>query len=249
MTDDIVQPLKTDKLSLSARAQQYLLDLIEHGTYEPGEQLPSQSDLAAQLGISRPTLREALLNLEQGGVIVRKHGVGTFVAPGLHRRLESGLERLESVLELASSQGATPQFTQLEVEMGPARSEIADKLELPPGTPVTDVRRVIVVDGKPVAYMVDVVPSTLLAPEEIDDRFNGSVLDLFRQKPEVAPAEAVADIIALNADELLVDKLAVRPGQAVLLLEEVLFDAENRPVEFSQNYFCPDCFRFHVVRR
>jgi GntR family transcriptional regulator len=248
MTADTVQPLKTNKLSLSTRTQQYLLGLIENGTYEPGEQLPSQSDLAAQLGISRPTLREALLNLEQDGVIVRKHGVGTFVAPGLYRRLESGLERLESVLELAARQGATPQFTQLEVKVRPARGDIAEKLQLSPGTPVTDVRRVIVVDGKPVAYMVDVVPSALLSPDEIDDRFNGSVLDLFRQEPETAPAEAVADIIALNADDLLVDKLQVKPGHAVLLLEEVLFDAENRPIEFSQNYFCPDCFRFHVVR-
>ena len=66
----------------------------------PGEQLPAEVYLATQLGISRPTLREALLSLEREGFVVRKHGVGTFVTPGYGRRLESGLECLESVLEM-----------------------------------------------------------------------------------------------------------------------------------------------------
>lgn len=249
MTDDILQPLKTEKLSLSARAQQYLLGLIENGTYEPGQQLPSQADLAVQLGISRPTLREALLNLEQEGIIVRKHGVGTFISPGVGHRLESGLERLESILELAARHGAAPQAADLEVRLEPASAEVADKLQVPEGTQVTDVRRVIVVDGKPVAYMIDICAASRLAPDQINEDFEGSVLDLFRRKPDLELGEAVADIIALNADDLLVDKLKVKRGQAVLLLEEVLFDVENHPVEFSRNYFLPDFFRFHVVRR
>ena len=74
--------LKINKTPLHLQAQQHLLDLIEDGTCQPGEKLPSEVDLAAQLGISRPTLREALLNLEQEDIIVRKHGVGTFVTLG-----------------------------------------------------------------------------------------------------------------------------------------------------------------------
>ena len=249
MTEDGLQPLKVDRQPLAARAQQYLLGLIENGTYTPGEQLPSQADLATQLGISRPTLREALLNLEQEGLIVRKHGVGTFVAPGSGRRLETGLERLESVLELAARQGLVTAMVDLDVREYPAGEEEAAHLEVAGGTPVTDVRRVIVVDRKPVAYMVDLFPSSRLPAGCIDDTFNGSVLDLLRCNPELELAEAVADIVALNASGFLVDKLKVKPGQAVLLLEETLFDVENRPVEFSRNYFIPDFFRFHVVRR
>jgi GntR family transcriptional regulator len=249
MTDDTLQPLKASRLPLSARAQQYLLSLIENGTYEPGEQLPSQADMAAQLGISRPTLREALLNLEQEGLIVRKHGVGTFVAPGSSRRLETGIERLESVLELAARQGLVTDVAGLEVEEREAGEEESAHLRVSEGTPVTEVRRVIVVDGKPAAYMVDLFPSSRLVAECIDDGFQGSVLDLLRCNPDLNLAEAVADIVALNATGYLVDKLQVKPGQALLLLEETLFDVENRPVEFSRNYFIPDFFRFHVVRR
>jgi GntR family transcriptional regulator len=100
-----MQQIKVDKTPLYLQARQYLLSLVEDGTFQPGEQLPSEADLAVQLGISRPTLREALHNLEQEGLIVRRHGVGTFVS----RRtlvLESGLEVLESLESQAHWLGA-----------------------------------------------------------------------------------------------------------------------------------------------
>ncbi len=244
-----MQRLKTDRRPLHLQAQQHLLSLIENGTYEPGQQLPSEADLAAQLGISRPTLREALLNLEQEGVIVRKHGVGTFVAPEYGSRLESGLECLESVLDLAARQGMQVSVGDLQVQEEPADSEVADKLQVTRGTLLTSVRRVIVVDTLPVAYMLDVAPTSIFSPADVDETFKGSVLDLLRQKQDLQIAQAVADIIALNADPFLAEKLGVEPQQAVLLLEETLFDQEGTAVEFSRNYFVPDFFRFHVVRR
>jgi len=244
-----MQQFKTNKLSLPLQAQQYLLGLIEGETYRPGEQLPSEADLAAQMGISRPTLREALLNLEREGIVVRKHGVGTFVALGYGHRLESGLERLESILELAPRQGLRVEFDALQVQKEPASQELGDKLKVAPGTPLTNIRRVIVADERSVAYMWDIVLPSVLPPANVDETFNGSVLDLLKQKRNCQIAQAIADIIALNADTFLAEKLQVEPGQAVLLIEETLFDREGMVVGFSRNYFLPDFFRFHVVRR
>ncbi len=248
MTDNGVKPIKT-KLSLPDQAREYLLGLIEDGTYDPGEQLPSENELATQLGISRPTLREALLNLEQENIVVRKHGVGTFVAPGYGRQLESGLECLESLLELASKQGARVQVADLKVELEPAEADVADKLKVPPGTPVTGVRRVLVLEGVPVAYMVDAALPETLPPTSVDETFQGSVLDLLRQKQGLEISQAVANIVAANAGAFLAAKLQIQSEQALLLLEETLFDDEGNAVELSRNYFVPEFFRFHIVRR
>ena len=243
-----MQRLKINGTPLHLQSRQHLLCLIEDGTYQPGEQLPSEANLAAQFGISRPTLREALLHLEQEGFIVRKHGVGTFVA-GYGHRLESGLERLESILELAARQGMQVGFADLQVQEEPASSELAGELQVTPGTSLTSIRRVIVVDKVPVAYMLDVAPSSILSPADVDKTFRGSVLDLLRQKQEIQVAQAVANIVAVNAGAFLAEKLTIEPGQAVLLLEETLFDQQGDVIEFSRNYFSPDFFRFHVVRR
>ena len=77
---------------------------MQRGGYAPGDRLPSEIELSQQLGISRPTLREALRHLEEEGTIVRRHGVGTFVA--VHRRSSrAGLEVLESIERMAERRG------------------------------------------------------------------------------------------------------------------------------------------------
>jgi GntR family transcriptional regulator len=244
-----MQRFKTDRRPLHLQTQQHLLSLIENEVYQPGQQLPSEADLAAQLGISRPTLREALLYLEQEGVIVRKHGVGTFVAPGYGHRLESGLERLESILSSAARQGMATQMRGLSVEQMPADEELAERLGVAPDTPLTCVRRAIVVKRRPAAYLVDYSPVTVLPPEAIGASFGGSVLDLLVQQNGIRVCESLAEIIAINADVLLAEQLEVEPGQALLLLAETLFTDDHTPIEFSRNYFLPDLFRFHVLRR
>lgn len=241
--------LKIDRRPLHIQARQYLLELIEEGTYEPGQQLPSESDLAAQLGISRPTLREALFNLEQEGFIVRKHGVGTFVAPTYSRRVKSGLERLESILALADRQGMSTEMLRLSVKRVSADELVAEKLALELGAPLTCVRRTIAVDGRLAVFLVDFASPTVLPRDALDESFNGSVLDLLVRRSNVCVREALAEITAVNADALLAGKLEVASGQALLLLSETLFNEELTPIEFSRNYFLPGLFDFRILRR
>lgn len=244
-----MERLKTDRRPLHVQVYEHLLGLLERGDYQPGEQLPSEADLAAQLGVSRPTLREALLNLEQDGAIVRRHGVGTFVAAGYGTQLESGLECLESVLALSARHGIATQVRGLSVEQTPADEELAERLEVDPGAPLTCVRRTIVVGRGNAAYLVDYGPSAILPPETVEPSFNGSVLDLLLARDGVDVHEALSEISALEADEALTERLDVELGQALLLFTETLFNAEGTPIEFSRNYFVPDRFRFHVIRR
>lgn len=238
-----------ERLPLYVQTQNYLLELFEDGTYKPGDQLPSESDLAEQLGISRPTLREALLKLEQDGAVVRRHGIGTFVTTGFKRRLKSGLERLESILQLAGQQNLRVKFDTLQVASEKADQLIADQLRVTPGTPLTTVRRVIALDSTPVAFMQDCVLALVLSPDDIDQNFKGSVLDMLISSRQTQVSHAVADIIPVVADNSLAEKLCVEPGAAILLMEEILFDDESEPIELSRNYFVPDFFRFRVVRR
>jgi GntR family transcriptional regulator len=249
MTDERAQAIKPQRSTLAEQAQRYLRTRIAAGVYHPGEQLPPLVRLAAELGISRLTLREALLGLEREGLILLKHGVGTFIAANFGYQLESGLERLESILELAARQGLQVRFDDLHVAEEPATQEIADLLALSPGAPLTTVCRVIMVDGMPVAYMRDLIPSSLLRSTEVGEGFNGSVLELLREKRDLRQSRAVANIVAINADDDLAGKLRVKPQQAIQLLEETLFDGEGMPVECSRNYFNPACIRFHVIRR
>jgi GntR family transcriptional regulator len=247
--DPSTEPFLTDKRPLHIRVQEHLRTLIAEEAYQAGQQLPPETKLAAELGVSRATLREALRGLEQEGAIVRKHGVGTFVAARYGQRLESGLERLESIPALAAQQGMKVHCKGLDVKQEIADQELADRLQVTPGSRLTSVRRVIEIDGTPVAYMLDVAPVSILSPADVEENFTCSVLDCLRMKQDVQIVHATADIMALNADDFLAQKLGVELEQAVLLMEETLFDKDGAVVEFSRNYFIPDCFCFHIVRR
>ncbi|HEY77328.1 MAG TPA: GntR family transcriptional regulator [Thermoflexia bacterium] len=236
-----------DRRPLYVQVHDRLLAFIQESGMEPGERLPSESTLADQLGVSRATLREALRLLEEEGVIVRRHGVGTFVAANRH--LESGLERLESVLALAGRQGMETRMEDLEVRIVRADRSVAERLGTDPGVSLTYVSRTILVEDQPVAYLEDLVLTDWLSPDHLNAEFSGSVLDLLRGLYPQRVQEALAEITAVRAGRSLARRLGVSPGAALLLLEETLFDTTGAPVGFSRNYFVPERFRFHVVRR
>lgn len=242
--------LKINKTPLHLQAQQLLLSLIDDGTYQPGERLPSEIDLAAQLGISRPTLREALLRLEQQGVISRRHGVGTFISSHTPI-LESGLQVLESVERQARRIGLNTQVVDLNIVERPATSKESAMLLLPSDEPtdVLSVDRVIAVEGKSVAYLKDVVPQAYLRQQDLGDQFSGSVLDILLQRGTPLPTTSRTEIMAEGAKSQVAAHLGIQPGKALLKLVGQLYNHDERVLDYSISYFIPGYFKFHVMRR
>ena len=245
-----MQRLKINKLPLYLQARQHLLSLIEDGTYQPGEQLPSEVDLAAQLGISRPTLREALLRLEQEGMILRRHGIGTFVSFHIPI-LESGLETLESLDRQARRIGLNIEVVYLNILERPATSEELTMLLLPQdeSTNVLSVDRVIAVEGKSVAYLKDVVPQIYLRQEDLGEQFSSSVLDVLLQRGTPLPTTSRTEIIAEGARTPVASRLGVPVGTALLKLVGQLYSHDEKVLDYSVSYFIHGHFKFHVMRR
>ncbi len=153
-----------------------LTRLIEQ--QRPGDQLPPEPQLARQLGVSRPTLREVLRTFAERGLVVRRQGVGTFVASRMPV-LETGLEVLESLERMASRLGLTTEMTRLTVEERLATALELERLGRGAPTEVLVVSRVIAVEGTPVADLTDVVPVETLRRADLGEDFRGSVLDIF----------------------------------------------------------------------
>jgi GntR family transcriptional regulator len=231
---------------LYVQAYQSIAALIDSGNLQPGDPLPAEPALARKLEISRSTLRRALRRLEEEGLIVRRHGIGTFVSTRPH--LTSGLERLESVLSMAAREGLTSEVRNYSVETVEAGPVLAERLRIAPGTELTRVRRTILLDRRPAAYFEDFVVPELLQPCELTDTFSGSILDLLREHYPGRLTRAKTIVNAVPAESPVAERLTVDRGRPLLLLEETLFD-EQDAVEFSMNYFVPAMFRFHIIRR
>lgn len=240
-------PLR-DPRPLYLQAEDALIRILADS--KPGDQLPPEPELAQQLGVSRSTLREALRVLRDKGFVARKQGVGTFVQPR-PPVIPSGLETLESLDVIARRLGTEVRTAQLLIEEREAggNPELMERLTLSPSDRVIHVCRIRLADERPVAYIEDAVPSAIVSLGNLRAGFRGSVLDYLREHGNPPPDHARADIRALLTDEALATKLRVRRGTALLLLEEVLYSTEGRPIDFSRNYFVPGFFDFHVIRR
>ena len=241
-------PLRADQRPLYAQASEALRDLVQRNGYAAGDRLPSEIELSQRLGISRPTLREALRHLEEDGMIVRRHGVGTFVAAP-EPVIEAGLEVLESIDRIAERHGLSTGMSEARVEERAAEPAEIEGLGLQSDTPITVVTRVIMADGERVAYLTDIVPQIYLRQADLDSDFHGSVLDLLLARGWPGLSHSRTEMAADAADAKLSAALHVTRGAPLMRLEAQLFATDGQIVDYSISHFVPGYFRFHVVRR
>lgn len=209
--------------------------------------LPSEPDLAKQLGVSRATLREAMRMFEAQGLIRRRQGAGTFVV-GKVPVLEGGLEVLESMLTLARRTKMDVGPGEVFIDQVPADLESAEALNVPEGTGLVRVSRTMRAGSRPVAYLVDTLPDDVIRPEELTTKFSGSVLDFLLQRGDPLTVSR-ADITATVASAEVAKMLEIQRGDVLLHFTAKLFTASGSVVDFSHSYFLPGYFKFHVVRR
>jgi GntR family transcriptional regulator len=212
-----------------------------------GQRLPSEPDLARQMGVSRATLREAMRSFETQGLIRRRQGAGTFVV-GQVAVMDSGLEVLESLDTLAKRQNLEVTVSDLQVERMFADQEIATGLNIPLGTRVTRVRRVVRADGRPVAYLVDTLPEEVFRPDDLPVSFHGSVLDHLIHRGD-SLSVARANISAIGATAEVAKSLEIQRGDVLLHFNSQVYDRQGKVLTYTFSYFIPGYFHFHVVRR
>jgi GntR family transcriptional regulator len=240
--------LRADTRPLSQQAIDRLRNLLQDGEYAVGTRLPSEPELAQRLGISRPTLREALQTLEDEGAIVRRHGVGTFVAEP-RPVLDAGLEVLESIEHMAGRTGLRVEMGSVVISDRVTTEDEARGLGLAAPEPATAVVRVILAGGTPVAHLTDVLPQGILRPEELGPGFHGSVLDTLLARGWPALSHSRTELLSVAADVGLAQALRIERGAPLMKLEARLFTADGQIADYSISYFVSGSFRFHVVRR
>ena len=216
----------------------------------PGEQLPPEPALAKDLGVSRATLREVMRTFVERGVLVRRHGVGTFVASRM-QVIENGLEVLEPLEILAGRIGLDTIVKELEIEerLATPTEKAGLGLLVESEIPVLSVTRVISIGETPVDDLRDVVPLMYLTQADLGSQFRGSVLELLLQRGEPLLSASRTQIMAESANTKFARRLGVSRGAALLRFVAQLYSYDERVVDFSVSYFVPGHFQFHVMRK
>lgn len=229
---------RTSPVPLYYQLAQQLEAAIEQGRLAPGSLLGNELELAARLGLSRPTVRQAIQSLVDKGLMVRRRGVGTQV---VHSRIKRPLE-LSSLYDDLEAAGQHPATRVLRNTVEAATAEVAAALGVAEGSDVHLVERLRYAHDEPMALLRNHLPPGLLdlATERLEStglyrmmRLSGITLHSARQSVGARAA---------TAEEA--KRLTEAEGAPLLTMERTTFDDGGRAVEFGSHIYRASRYAF-----
>jgi GntR family transcriptional regulator len=215
---------------------------IEDTGLKAGDRLPTERELAGELGVARPTLRRSMQLLESAGVIERRQGSGTYVA---QPQVSMDMRVLMSFSRGMLSAGLRPGARILVSEHVPADRDLARLFELRTGESVYHLERLRTANGMPVAlersWFPDIV-APALDRKDLETRSIYAIMAedygirLRRAEQELEPVRAEADAVRL---------LGCHIGEPLMLVRRRAFDETGKPVEYAEDRFLAGRSRFH----
>jgi DNA-binding GntR family transcriptional regulator len=239
-----------DRRPLYLQAVEAIQGLVSDKRLGPGDRLPSEVELASLFGVGRSTIREAMGHLELVRVVERRRGVGTVLIAGdSDSPAAVGLETLESLEALALRQGWVCGTSNLAIRPARAGQEQAQRLGLPPGSPVSIITRTKSRDGVPIAEMVSVVPERIIPFAALDREIATSITELMTRRHSPPVRLARAEVTAVACEPPLARRLRLEPGRPVLVLDELFLGDGGIVLAWNLLYFVPESIRLEVIRR
>lgn len=232
---------RTGPIPLYFQVSQIIEAAILNGTLPPGSRIENEVALGERVGLSRPTIRRAIQDLVDKGLLVRRRGVGTQV---VHGQVTRGVE-LTSLNDDLENSGQKPSTQMLEVKIVPADAKIAEQLAVPLGSPTLYLHRIRLSDGVPVAVMENWLPEdfTMLSKNDIAEYGLYKVLRSRGVTMRVAK-QRIGARKATNQESKYLD---IEKNAALLTMDRTAFDNSGRAVEFGHHCYRPDLYSFSVT--
>ena len=213
-------------------------ELISSGDLGADGRLPTERELAAQLGVSRTTVRQVLDRLEHAGSVHRRRGRGggTFAS---RRRVDIDFGYLAGIPAYLRAQGFRPGAHVVSARIIPADQATADALNLAGDALVYEVVRVRLADEVRISLEHVRIPVSL-APDLLAQPLDDSIYELLSDRYGVQCVKAVERMVAVLADDDQSSLLGIKVGDPLMAIERVTYDVEGKPVEYSTDLFRGD---------
>jgi GntR family transcriptional regulator len=227
--------------SLYEHVESVLAGDIADGSLSPDARLPSEDGLVERFKVSRTTVRKAIQNLIERGLVEVRRGKGTFVT---QPKITQELTELTGFVEDMQALGRTPTARLLEKRVVAADETVAHQLALAPGTLVVRLMRVRLADGVAMSFDETYLPRDLGEKVAEDDLEAEPVFALLESKYHTPLIEAEYKLGAAAADPVVAQALRISVGSPIFLIERTSYTTGGRPVDYERLHYRGDLIRF-----
>ncbi|ATP41502.1 phosphonate metabolism transcriptional regulator PhnF [Solibacillus sp. R5-41] len=231
---------KNSRIPIYGQIEEILKQSIYSKSYKIGENIPSERELSVQFDVSRMTVRQAITNLVNSGLLYREKGRGTYVA---NPKLEQPLTGLRSFSEDMLARGMKPSSKVLRFEKIIPSLDIANDLFLEPGVEVFYIVRIRSADNKPMGIEHAYIPVRLL-PDLDEQKVLGSIYALIEGKFQQKIGNAVQQIEASLVTKDESKHLKINPTSAVLNIKRISYFSDGFPFEVVESTYRADSYKF-----
>lgn len=235
---------REDALPYWAQLAELLGTGIADGTWEPGQLLPSESDLCSFYGVSRPVVRQALAHLAVQGLVHKEKGRGTFVTRP--QRAQFVVQEVRGFADEMAEQGLRVDTDVLELRPVVVPPEEAARLGVATGSRVLHVERLRRVGGEPLCLVSTWLPLPRFDGLDAADLATSSLYDVLRDFYAVVPRSGHRRVEAAAADDRTASLLGVKRGTPVLRLSSVSVDQDGTPFETFRAVYRSDRTSFEI---
>ncbi len=223
-----------------------LLNYIYRNKLKRNDQLPAEMTIAKTLGVSRNTLREAYISLENEGVIIRRHGIGTFIAqPPV---IQDSLNTFAPFAQIIKKVGFTPHFETISIHAEPPTDEILEKIKLNKSEKIQCIKRIVRADQQAVIYIEDYI-SPLVDKTKLNwEKFDGNMVDFLAAALDIPLHQIQSGIRAAALPSEISQYLKLASGTPVLSVHSTLYTVDNRVVNYSKIFFNSEIVELNIVR-
>jgi len=231
----------SDQLPLYAALEAQIAAGIASGEFPVGSQLPTEDKLIQRFAVSRTTVRKAIQNLLDRGLIEIRRGTGTFVALP---KITQELTELTGFVEDMAALGHSATARLIDRIVMAADPEVGRHLALPVGTHVMRIRRVRLANAAPLSLDETYLPLEIGEKVVTHDLEVDPIFTLLEQRYGIPLVDAEYELEAVAANQDVAMGLGVEPGSPIFLIERTSFSAGNRPVDYEKLHYRGDLIRF-----
>jgi GntR family transcriptional regulator len=237
---------------LATQIVDILLERMSTGVYPPESRLPSENELVAQFNVSRTTVRSALGVLAGRGLVIRRHGVGTFVSQ--LSRISNPMNEAVDFNYLIASHGFEPSVQFINVELVKPDIELARALAIEPDQQVLQSIKIFLADNEPKVYVVNDMPAWLFDESLIQEvlvhpEITEPIYDFLEERCKQRVEYHITTIRADNAENCEILDLPLDPNTPTIVMKEVAYNADETPLWHSIEYFPGNTMSFELIRR